>query len=155
MVAGLCLNVSPAIVRMHWLYPPPHRIAPVVFTKQTHTHVRTYKCTHTHTHIHIHKCSHPHARLCCTHTHIHTRAHTHILTDFHSQIRARAEAKLANEKRMTLLLKGENGIMRKKFTQLSKDISDQKVRIVCVCEWCACVCLNDVYACVNVVCVFV
>jgi hypothetical protein len=42
------------------------------------------------------------------------------------QIRVKYEAKLAAEKRSTLLLKGENGIMRKKFSQLNKELAEQK-----------------------------
>ena len=36
---------------------------------------------------------------------------------------------MAAEKKTTLLLKGENGMMRKKYTQLSKTIADQKDEI--------------------------
>ncbi len=36
---------------------------------------------------------------------------------------------MAAEKKTTLLLKGENGIMRKKYAQLSKTIADQKDEI--------------------------
>lgn len=42
------------------------------------------------------------------------------------QLRTKYGAKLAVEKRNTLLLKGENGIMRKKFSQLNKELNDQK-----------------------------
>ena len=41
----------------------------------------------------------------------------------------RYEAKLASERESALRLKGENGIMRKKFTALQKDIEDQKDEI--------------------------
>ena len=44
-------------------------------------------------------------------------------------VRQRFEAKMAAEKKTTLLLKGENGIMRKKYAQLSKTIADQKDEI--------------------------
>jgi hypothetical protein len=42
------------------------------------------------------------------------------------QVRARFDARMAAEKKATLLLKGENGIMRKKFSQLTKTIADGK-----------------------------
>ncbi|CAN0466924.1 unnamed protein product [Laminaria digitata] len=35
-------------------------------------------------------------------------------------------AKLAAEREATLRLKGENGIMKKKFSRLSKQVEDQK-----------------------------
>ena len=42
------------------------------------------------------------------------------------ELKERYEAKLASERESALRLKGENGIMRKKFTALQKDIEDQK-----------------------------
>lgn len=48
---------------------------------------------------------------------------------YYFQVRQRFEAKLAAEKKTTLLLKGENGIMRKKYAQLSKSIADQRDEI--------------------------
>lgn len=41
--------------------------------------------------------------------------------------RNRFESQLAAEREATLRYKGENGIMKKKFTVLTKDIEDQKV----------------------------
>merc|ERR1719440_820485 len=45
------------------------------------------------------------------------------------ELKERYEAKLASERESALRLKGENGIMRKKFTALQKDIEDQKDEI--------------------------
>lgn len=42
-------------------------------------------------------------------------------------IRNRFESQLAAEREATLRYKGENGIMKKKFAVLTKDIEDQKV----------------------------
>ena len=42
------------------------------------------------------------------------------------ELKEKYEAKLATEREAALRLKGENGIMRKKFTALQKDIEDQK-----------------------------
>lgn len=78
------------------------------------------------------------------------------------------EAKLAAEKRSTLLLKGENGIMRKKFTALNKELNEQRdelkalkekakemgdvirgldkdilVSVASLCVYCVCVCHCD------------
>lgn len=41
--------------------------------------------------------------------------------------RNRFESQLSAEREATLRYKGENGIMKKKFTVLTKDIEDQKV----------------------------
>lgn len=45
--------------------------------------------------------------------------------------RNRFESQLAAEREATLRYKGENGIMKKKFTVLTKDIEDQKVAFCC------------------------
>lgn len=45
------------------------------------------------------------------------------------ELKEKYEAKLATEREAALRLKGENGIMRKKFTALQKDIEDQKDEI--------------------------
>jgi len=45
------------------------------------------------------------------------------------ELKEKYEAKLASEREAALRLKGENGIMRKKFTALQKDIEDQKDEI--------------------------
>merc|ERR1719440_2487302 len=42
------------------------------------------------------------------------------------ELKEKYEAKLSTEREAALRLKGENGIMRKKFTALQKDIEDQK-----------------------------
>jgi chromosome segregation ATPase len=42
------------------------------------------------------------------------------------ELKEKYEAKLATEREAALRLKGENGIMRKKFTALQKEIEDQK-----------------------------
>ena len=44
-------------------------------------------------------------------------------------LKEKYETKLASEREAALRLKGENGIMRKKFTALQKDIEDQKDEI--------------------------
>ena len=44
-------------------------------------------------------------------------------------LKEKYETKLASEREAALRLKGENGIMRKKFTALQKDIEDQKEEI--------------------------
>ncbi|CAM9604218.1 unnamed protein product, partial [Phaeothamnion confervicola] len=44
-------------------------------------------------------------------------------------LRGRYEAQLAAEREATLRFKGENGIMRKKFTVLGKDIEDQREEV--------------------------
>jgi len=69
----------------------------------------------------------PRANL-CRHTHTHmqsTCVHTnaYICTCVHTQVR------LAGEREASLRLKGENGIMRKKFNALQKDIEAQKEEI--------------------------
>lgn len=46
----------------------------------------------------------------------------------HDYNRNRFENQLTAEREATLRYKGENGIMKKKFTVLTKDIEDQKVR---------------------------
>lgn len=46
--------------------------------------------------------------------------------DYH---RNRFENQLTAEREATLRYKGENGIMKKKFTVLTKDIEDQKVNL--------------------------
>lgn len=50
---------------------------------------------------------------------------TTILCNF---TRNRFENQLSAEREATLRYKGENGIMKKKFTVLTKDIEDQKVK---------------------------
>ncbi|KAJ0409573.1 hypothetical protein ATCC90586_010084 [Pythium insidiosum] len=45
------------------------------------------------------------------------------------ELKMRYEAKLQEEREATLRLKGENGIMKKKFSALQKDIEDQKEEI--------------------------
>ena len=45
------------------------------------------------------------------------------------ELKEKYEAKLSTEREAALRLKGENGIMRKKFTALQKDIEDQKDEI--------------------------
>ncbi|GBG61790.1 hypothetical protein CBR_g23749 [Chara braunii] len=45
------------------------------------------------------------------------------------ELKERYEAKLAQEREVGLRLKGENGIMKKKFNALQKDIEDQKEEI--------------------------
>merc|ERR1711998_361076 len=45
------------------------------------------------------------------------------------ELKEKYEAKLAGERESALRLKGENGIMRKKFTALQKDIEDQREEI--------------------------
>ena len=45
------------------------------------------------------------------------------------ELKERYEAKLASERESALRLKGENGIMRKKFTALQKEIEDSKDEI--------------------------
>ena len=47
---------------------------------------------------------------------------------------AKYEAKLHMEKDATLRLKGENGIMKKKFNSLKKDIDEQKDEIKAMIE---------------------
>ena len=44
-------------------------------------------------------------------------------------LKRKYDAKLVSEKEATLRLKGENGIMRKKFHALQKDIEDQREEI--------------------------
>ena len=45
------------------------------------------------------------------------------------ELKEKYEAKLTTEREAALRLKGDNGIMRKKFTALQKDIEDQKDEI--------------------------
>lgn len=51
-----------------------------------------------------------------------------VLQPCHVHIRNRFENQLTAEREATLRYKGENGIMKKKFTVLTKDIEDQKVK---------------------------
>ena len=44
-------------------------------------------------------------------------------------VKERYEQKLASEREVGLRLKGENGIMKKKFNNLQKDINEQKDEI--------------------------
>ena len=50
------------------------------------------------------------------------------------QLKKRYEDKLAAEREMTLKYKGENGIMKKKFTALHKDIEEQREEIKAMLE---------------------
>ena len=45
------------------------------------------------------------------------------------EVKASSEAKLAAERQLTLRLKDENGLMKKKFSALTKDVEDQKEEI--------------------------
>ncbi|KAK7242357.1 WD-repeat domain [Aureococcus anophagefferens] len=45
------------------------------------------------------------------------------------EVKSKYEAKLAAERQLTLRLKGENGLMKKKFSALTKDVEDQKEEI--------------------------
>ena len=45
------------------------------------------------------------------------------------EVKSKYEAKLAAERELTLRLKGENAIMKKKFSALTKDVEDQKEEI--------------------------
>ncbi|KAL7692512.1 putative quinoprotein alcohol dehydrogenase-like superfamily [Plasmopara halstedii] len=45
------------------------------------------------------------------------------------ELKSKYELKLSDEREATLLLKGENGIMKKKFSALQKDIEDQREEI--------------------------
>lgn len=49
-------------------------------------------------------------------------------------MRARFETRLAVESKSTLLLKGENGFMKRKFVTINKEISDQKEEIASLAE---------------------
>jgi chromosome segregation ATPase len=51
------------------------------------------------------------------------------------QLKEKYDTKLRAERDATLRLKGENGIMNKKFTALQKDIDDQKENIVKLAEY--------------------
>lgn len=53
------------------------------------------------------------------------------------ELRAKHDHKLAVEREATLRLQGENGIMRKKFSALKKDIEDQQVRQLPRSTYCA------------------
>jgi len=50
-------------------------------------------------------------------------------TDLNLWMRSRYGSKLNFEKELGLRLKGENGIMKKKFSALQKDIEDQREEI--------------------------
>lgn len=52
---------------------------------------------------------------------------TVVVLHFLCFCRNRFESQLTAEREATLRYKGENGIMKKKFTVLTKDIEDQKV----------------------------
>ena len=50
------------------------------------------------------------------------------------------EERLSTSRELTLKLKGENGIMRKKFTVVQREIEEQKV-CVCVCIYFVLICM--------------
>lgn len=52
-----------------------------------------------------------------------------LFTNYFLYHRNRFENQLTAEREATLRYKGENGIMKKKFTVLTKDIEDQKVNL--------------------------
>ena len=47
-------------------------------------------------------------------------------SDFFKELKSKYETKLNNEREASLRFKGENGIMKKKFSALSKDIEVQR-----------------------------